>query len=66
MVSNKELYIRTYETLLSEGFEDGMSETEAEDYAEEYVHSEVEDYLADMGDYYHDLARDQRMEEDYA
>tara|TARA_R110000744_G_scaffold46911_5_gene103530 strand:+ start:1148 stop:1339 length:192 start_codon:yes stop_codon:yes gene_type:complete len=59
---DKDVWIMIEERLLEEAREDGMQDHEAEAYVERHIGDEVEEYLADLGDWQHDCAKDRAME----
>ena len=58
MSKHKELWRNTYNNLLLEAEDDGMSEEEAEEYAMKHVDSDVQDYLDAQGDYLYEQWKD--------
>ncbi len=54
---SKELWIESYEQLVEEYMEEGLTEAQAERLAEDEAHYHMCDRLADMADYLNDVAK---------
>lgn len=54
---SKELWIESYEQLVEEYMEEGLTEAQAESLAEKGAHTHMSDKLADWGDYLNDVAK---------
>jgi len=64
----KDLYIEQHEKLIADYMEEHPDADEQDVYDEtaQYVDAEVEDYLAEQGDYLYEQQKDRRLEEKYA
>jgi len=54
---SKELWIQSYEQLVEEYMEEGLTEAQAERLAEDEAHNHMCDKLADYSDYLNDVAK---------
>lgn len=54
----KEVWMMIHDRLYSQAIDDGMTDEEAEEYADKYVDEEAQDYLDEMADQAYEQYKD--------